>query len=624
MSVRDSLKLYVLGHPGADLFTLAEFRNGRGLTRSPLSESQAKALNQRIRALRRFVETGSPLFSTEDLRLLGTELFGLIFTGPVLRLLDAAHGSIAGSYLPIELFVEDFALSGWPWEFLYDPAQGKFICRGALPLCRGVFCSTPSGMVYGASTDICILVFVASRDKRLAVDNELRHLDSVFRRKLVGQQVHADVVEGDPEQLPQVLRQQRYDILHFIGHAAFDEGRKEGYLRFDRASGPPMQFYAEDLAELLSKHPIRLVFFNACETARSAGDATPESSSLAAALLGRGVPAVIGMQYSMPANNGPLFAAQVYLSMRQGLSLIDAVRSARTTMPIAADARYFDWGIPVLYTTDPQVVLFPVAATTMSVDSSVHAPSSQREPGDQLEAVLAPVVRSSLRPGLESLPAIGHVHSSAVQAARPRRVVIVDLDARVGALPDLLEACNRVQRYYFFQADFLALPSGAVRSLGKASQERQLYLPWVEGYFFDELARLEVDLVCCLTCHPIAGADETGTFANHFSASLPGDERVSFVSTHDLSRYALKASVSVAFATLWLCLSEILVKDERWRLDYHDDTVGCLMDYCNFRPDLKKGLRRGRFDHAACRKKISDVEQLQAIDALLALGRPNS
>jgi hypothetical protein len=59
--------------------------------------------------------------------------------------------------------------------------------------------------------------------------------------------------------------------------------------------------------------------------------------------------------------------------------------------------------------------------------------------------------------------------------------------------------------------------------------------------------------------------------------------------------------------------------EQRWEdLGYHDESVGCLFDFCEQHRDLVAGLKRMKFDHPECRNQINDPEQLAAIDALLA------
>jgi hypothetical protein len=66
-------------------------------------------------------------------------------------------------------------------------------------------------------------------------------------------------------------------------------------------------------------------------------------------------------------------------------------------------------------------------------------------------------------------------------------------------------------------------------------------------------------------------------------------------------------------------VGELVRSDDRWTINYHPKTRACLFDFCYDRHDLVEGLRKSRFDHKVCRRKITDDRLLKAIDALLAL-----
>lgn len=80
--------------------------------------------------------------------------------------------------------------------------------------------------------------------------------------------------------------------------------------------------------------------------------------------------------------------------------------------------------------------------------------------------------------------------------------------------------------------------------------------------------------------------------------------------------------MSFAKSMLRLCLSMLVATDLRYRICFHDQTVGCLFDYCENRSDIVVGLRKMRFDHDICRNAIKDEDQLNAIDKLIALKVP--
>src|SRR5947209_1426794 len=129
MSVRrPTLRLYVLGQLGnrartQTLTMLAEFEGSRAVESVQLTKRQADNLTVGILAMRAFIEAGYPPLEEQNLRELGSQFFDLIVRNRVKRLFDAATGRREEGLLPFEIFLEDFNIAGWPWEYLYDTAN---------------------------------------------------------------------------------------------------------------------------------------------------------------------------------------------------------------------------------------------------------------------------------------------------------------------------------------------------------------------------------------------------------------------------------------------------------------------------------------------------------------------
>jgi hypothetical protein len=81
------------------------------------------------------------------------------------------------------------------------------------------------------------------------------------------------------------------------------------------------------------------------------------------------------------------------------------------------------------------------------------------------------------------------------------------------------------------------------------------------------------------------------------------------ISTTNLREYAKTANSTFEKVVFRLCLSAIVSGDERWTdLDIHNETVGCLFDFCDERDDIVVGFRNPIFDHdnVARRSRIRD------------------
>jgi len=388
--LRSTLRVYVLGrqqpaHEPTSLTVLAEFKDGRGLERVSVDVARVEALSKRIGQLEAFITNGQPPFAAEHLTELGGALFDLIFTGRVKNLLKRAlpADDEDGEVRPLELIVEDPMVGGWPWEYLYDAEDEKFLCRAFYPISRGIFSHFPRNEPIVAPLPVRVLfVYGASRadpDSNLA--EQLNQVRRAFDRVGEGL-IEMDVMSAiEPSELHARLNEQKYHILHFYGHAGFDAARDEGYLTFDpsdavpaadgtdangtnasTAPRPKQRLYAKELDSLLTGRRIRLVFLNACQTAVGAPTVSATRSSAAAAIMSSGVPVVVATQFAMPDNSANFFAAGVYKALATGRSVTEAMREGRTAMMFGQGIRHVDWGIPVLYASYPDLRIFKTSA----------------------------------------------------------------------------------------------------------------------------------------------------------------------------------------------------------------------------------------------------------------------
>lgn len=126
-----------------------------------------------------------------------------------------------------------------------------------------------------------------------------------------------------------------YDIIHYAGHATFDdESPDQSGLTLDDAEPCP----AQKIQRLLAGTP--LVFLNACETARIGADPDPleegryegdPREGLASAFLYGGALACIGNSWPVPDTIAADFAVTFYSHALEGLPLGEAMRLARRT-----------------------------------------------------------------------------------------------------------------------------------------------------------------------------------------------------------------------------------------------------------------------------------------------------
>ncbi|MEW6731257.1 MAG: CHAT domain-containing protein [Acidobacteriota bacterium] len=614
MANRSSIfRLYLLGQLSGQsepLITMAEFHGGRVVERILLAQTQVQELTQNIQDLRGFIEAGYPVFEEPALKRLGSKLFEIIIREKVRDLFLTAAGEIQGD-LPLEIFLEDFFIASWPWEYLYDPTKKLFLCQEFYPISRGIFkldldksLSAPKGKI-----NILLVIGALPDDSEATPLEEIKIVQEVFNSYLASNDVTVKILQGcEPIALQKELQTNHYHILHFFGHAGYDLAKKEGYIKLSRPGSEPYRFYANNFGQLLAKQKIRLVFLNACETARAALSETPARSSVAAALVDRGVPAVIATQFSLPDNSSHFLSSAIYNALVSGKSLTNALRDGRQAMTFSEKSQFFDWGIPVLYSSDPEITIFPRSKNQPEPSWLLDFENALKIP-QAITALTSPRVDNG--PTITVARTVQPSHRNNAQV----RVALIDINAKVGFLPDIVEAANQAQDYYDFQVSYAPIPAGTIKLEQKQNLHPYLYLPPLEDYLHGLAVGLQAQIVCYLTRYLISDGNTDDLFA----VALQNADNVSVISTFELRKYAREAKVPFAKATLFLSLMMIIAADQRWSIRQHDQTVGCLFDYCNNRDDLVVGLRHMKFDHKKCRDKIDDQQQLTAIDALLAL-----
>ena len=94
---------------------------------------------------------------------------------------------------------------------------------------------------------------------------------------------------------------------------------------------------------------------NACDTGR--GSALDVFSSTAGALVRRGIPAVVAMQFAISDKAAIRFAETFYLNVAKRLPVDTSVMRARRAMR-RAKKDTLEWGTPVLYLRAPDGRVF--------------------------------------------------------------------------------------------------------------------------------------------------------------------------------------------------------------------------------------------------------------------------
>jgi hypothetical protein len=363
---RDALELFVLA-PDADsdaASLVASFRNARVLAPFPRRGGEAGARWQRIirahEATLAFLEgRAAAMPDAKELRTLGRDLFETLLPGDVRRLYDSARSLQPDGILDLVLTSMIDWVADKPWELAFDPSRREFLATSCANIVRNVFTAVPAERPARRRSGRLRVLVVSSRPRGvppLAVREETARIRAAFRELVAAGLARIEALpRATPERLQRRLAAGRVDVLHFIGHGAFDAESREGSVLMEDASGRPRPLAFESFRQIVCRRGLRLVFLNACETGR--GGRSDWNRGVAPALVAAGLPAVVANQYSVLDAAATAFAADFYAQLARGKPLADAAREARLAVGREQGTSGIDWAVPVLFARDPRETL---------------------------------------------------------------------------------------------------------------------------------------------------------------------------------------------------------------------------------------------------------------------------
>lgn len=192
------------------------------------------------------------------------------------------------------------------------------------------------------------------------------------------------------------------------------------------------------------------------------------------------------------------------------------------------------------------------------------------------------------------------------------RCGIVDLDLGLTNLRQIAERMNSIQNFFHFTCP--SIPSiqtqKAVISYNGVNNLSMNLLPQT---FYEHKQYLNVDLVACLTKYSLSFEKGGYTHYNYFSMPSMIDDRYMFLSTHLLYGFAKQANCTFEKGIVYIMMSQLLVYFTDW--GYHHETKECLMDFCENRSDMVKGLKKMRL----CPECLANIKNTKFKEAVLAI-----
>jgi hypothetical protein len=313
----------------------------------------------------------------------GERLFTALFGGDVMPFYDASGAQASQHHQGLRVRLQVLApeLASLPWELLYDPRQGEYLCfLPDRPIVR--YLDTPQPVQpLAIELPLRVLAMVASPTdqaqlngarERQRLQDALTPLEQrgLLKLRWVQGQTWHDVQDA--------LRQRDWHIFHFIGHGAFAPDLQEGVLALADEQGKTHLISATDLGRLLVlRTSLRLVVLNACQGAT--GSATDRFSSIAATLVRKGVPAVLAMQYEITDQAAIELTRGFYGGLAASFPVDESLTQARTAISLG-QARTLEWVTPVLYLHARDGVLFDLPPMSTIIPPNISQPPPPAPP----------------------------------------------------------------------------------------------------------------------------------------------------------------------------------------------------------------------------------------------------
>jgi outer membrane protein assembly factor BamD (BamD/ComL family) len=312
----------------------------------------------------------------------GRALFDALMVDNVRGLLVASRQQAAreGKQLRLVLQIRPPELARLPWEFLFDAGEDDYLCLET-PLVRYPFVLQQQRPL-GVTPPLRVLGMVArpGDQQALAIDDEQQRLGRALADLERAGRVELSWVPGQTwRDLQAAMRTGPWHVFHFIGHGGFDANAGEGTLALADDQGRTYPLHASDLAMLLRGHQsLRLVLLNACDTGRAS--ALDPFSSVAGALMRRGIPAVLAMQFEITDQAAVEFSHTFYGAVADQLPVDVSVTEARHAIRLAVPGT-LEWGTPVLYLRSPDGYIFDLADAP-ALSQSIRRPADAAESDD--------------------------------------------------------------------------------------------------------------------------------------------------------------------------------------------------------------------------------------------------
>ncbi len=334
------------------------------------------------------------------MRELGELLYTALFPRSIVKAFARAHDEIPPeANLRLKLVLRPPELNALPWELLYDPDDAYFIAaRLTCPIVRFIESQVPVASL--AAPSPLRVLYVQSQPKGSA-PLDLQKSEEAIQQAFGMQAEIVPLYSATPTQLRKMLRQS-FHILHYDGHAIFDEESMQGALCLQDARGKEHRLSGEMLANYLDGASVRVVVLSACQ---SGMDSTRQRfAGIAQQIMKSGsLPAVVAMQFSIPDDSAIAFNRGFYQALADGFPVDAAVTEGRKQILDETLEGAFsgpDWATPVLFMRSKDGEMFP--SLRDQLDKRL-AQGEQIEMERRLEAAMPAITQAGVRTEVRAL-----------------------------------------------------------------------------------------------------------------------------------------------------------------------------------------------------------------------------
>ena len=315
---------------------------------------------------------------------IGNQLSRILFGGPVLDAYARSQAIVEGMdkglrvRIRIDPDIEEYAeLMSLPWEFLYDEIRrsrtelmdNRAIIRDPITPAPATALEVEPPLkvlaVVSGPEDYPPLTLGREEDFLAKMSKQVPGIEVEFLKKATIGALNDEMRKPGKE----------YHIFHFMGHGGFDSRSGKCVLIFkdEKDRGVPVD---GDKLKLALTNSVRLVFLNACETAR-----IPKAdpfASIPTELLLRGIPAVLSMQFPISDSAAIKFCENFYSCLAECRPVDQCIGNGRKMIYFKEDISA-EWGTPVLFMRSADGVLFKMKQESQQRDRKVVVAEKKKD-----------------------------------------------------------------------------------------------------------------------------------------------------------------------------------------------------------------------------------------------------